>query len=174
MLGRLGTNPTQLLGMLSFSLATLACLLASRRSPDRRVWKTLACANALFLLEVILGLRFRALEFARALLRGRGELPSLHGTGQAVAIAAVAAAAMVAMLAFLRVGGIARPATRVGASLTIALLALFGIETVSLHDIDGFFYLGIGPVLLVGWLWAAACAGICVAALARRAECAKR
>lgn len=165
MLDRLGTNPTQLLGMLSFSLASLACLLASRRSPDAGIWKVLAFANALFLLEVVIGLRFRALEWARALLRARGEFPSLHGTGQAFAIAALAAAAAAAMLAFMLVPGMARPAARVGVSLTIALFALFGIETISLHKIDGLLYLGIGPVLLVGWLWAALSATICLAAL---------
>jgi hypothetical protein len=169
MLDRFGTNPTQLLGILSFSLTTVTCLLAARRSPDSRNWKVLTFVNALFLIEIIVGFRFRVLDWARALLQERGEYLQLHGKDQAVAILALAAVA-VTMLLFLLLFRIARPAARVGATLTIALLALFGIETISLHKIDAIFYLRIGPVLLVGWLWAVASAGICLAALISRTK----
>jgi hypothetical protein len=169
MLDRLGTNLTQLLGILSFSLTTLACLLAAHRSPDARIWKVLTFVNALFLIEIIVGFRFRVSDWARTLLQERGEYLQLHGKDQAVAILALAAAA-VTMLLFLLLFRIARPAARVGASLTIVLLALFVIEAISLHEIDAIFYLRIGPVLLVGWLWAVASAGICLAALNLRTK----
>jgi hypothetical protein len=169
MLDRFGTNPTQLLGILSFSLTTVACLHAARRAPDARVWKVLTFVNALFLIEVIVGFRFRVLDWARTLLRERSEYQQLHGKDQAVAIIALAAAA-VTMLLFLLLFRIATPATRVGTSLTIVLLALFAIETVSLHEIDAVFYLRMGPVLLVGWIWAAVSAGICLAALNSRTK----
>jgi hypothetical protein len=81
-----------------------------------------------------------------------------------LAILALAGAAVTILLCLL-LYRIARPAARVAASLTIVLLALFAIETISLHEIDAIFYLRIGPVLLVGWLWAVASAGICLAAL---------
>lgn len=169
MLDRLGTNPTQLLGILSFSLTTLACLLAAHRSPDARLWKVLTFVNALFLIEIIVGFRFRVLGWARTLLRERGEYLQLHGKDQALAILTLAGAA-VTMLLFLLLVRITRPAARVGASLTIVLLTLFAIETISLHEIDAIFYLRIGPVLLVGWLWAVASAGICLAALNSRTK----
>jgi hypothetical protein len=165
MLDRFGTNPTQLLGMLSFSLTTLACLLAARRSPNARIWKVLTFLNALFLVEIIVGFRFRVLDWARTLLQDKGEYLQLHGKDQAVAILALAAAAAITMLLFLFLSRIGTTAARVGASLTIVLLVLFAIETISLHEIDAIFYLRIGPVLLVGWLWVVASSGICLAAL---------
>jgi len=169
MLDRFGTNPTQLLGILSFSFSTLACLFAALRSPDARIWKVLAFVNALFLVEIIAGFRFRVLNWVRTLLQDRGEYQQLHGKYQAVAILALAGA--IAMFLVLRLlPRIARPATRACASLTIVLLALFGIETISLHEVDAIFYLRIGPVLLVGWLWAVASAGIGLAALNSRPE----
>jgi hypothetical protein len=54
---------------------------------------------------------------------------------------------------------------RIAAGLTIALLALFAIETVSLHSVDAALYGPIGPVALIGWLWAIAALGICWTAL---------
>lgn len=169
MLDLFGTNPTQLLGILSFSLTTVTCLLAARRSPDARIWKVLTFVNALFLIEIIVGYRFRVLDWAIALLQERGEYQQLHGEDQAVAILALAVAS-VAMVVFLLLFRIARPAARVGASLTIVVLALFAIEAISLHEIDAVFYLRIGPILLVGWLWAVASAGICLAALISRSK----
>jgi hypothetical protein len=56
---------------------------------------------------------------------------------------------------------------RVAVIFTLGLLALFAVETVSLHTIDAIFYRPVGPVLLIGWLWAAASAGICAAAALR-------
>lgn len=167
MLDWFGTNPTQLLGLLSFSLTTIACLFAARRSSDAKLWRTLAFLNALFVIEILVGFRFRVADFARTLLNERGEYPQLHGKDQALIILALVAAVAI-MLLFLLLSRIAKPAARVGASLTIVLLTLFAIETISLHQIDGIFYMRMGPVLLVGWLWAVPSVGICLAALISR------
>jgi hypothetical protein len=47
---------------------------------------------------------------------------------------------------------------RVAASISVAVLALFAIEAISLHALDALFYRPIGTVLLIGWIWAGACA----------------
>lgn len=168
MLDQFGTNPTQLIGVLSFALTTIACLLATYRSRDARTWKVLALLNALFFVEIIVGLRFRVLDLARTHLQEKGLYLQLHGEDQAVVIVALMAAAVILVLLLLFLPRVAGPAARVGTSLTILLLALFAIETVSLHDIDAVFYRRVGPVLLVGWLWATASVGILVAALSSR------
>jgi hypothetical protein len=56
-------------------------------------------------------------------------------------------------------------AARLAASITIAVSALFAIEMVSLHAVDAVFYRPIGPVLMLGWVWVIAAAGICAAAI---------
>ncbi len=47
-------------------------------------------------------------------------------------------------------------AGRIAASLTIIVLALFAIETVSLHAVDAMYYQPIAPILSIGWMWAIA------------------
>ena len=49
---------------------------------------------------------------------------------------------------------------KVAASITVGLLALFAIETVSLHALDAVFFRTIGSVFAIGWLWAIAAAGM--------------
>jgi hypothetical protein len=159
------TNPTQLTGLLSFIVATIACLVAARRliSRDARVWYLLAFANFLFFIEICFGLRFRITERAIEILKARGIYNLLHGSYQKIldlVIATIAAIFVILVLTRYQVGGAARFAL----ILTIAVLCLFAIETVSLHEVDAMLYRPIGPVLTVGWLWAIAAAAICWAA----------
>jgi hypothetical protein len=159
------TNPTQLTGLLSFIAATIACLLAARRSilRDARTWYLLAFANFFFLIEICFGLRLRIHERAVEILKTRGIYNLLHGSYQKMldlVIVTIATIFVILVLTRCQVGG----ATRLALSLTVAVLALFAIETVSLHAIDAIFYRPIGPVLTVGWLWAITAAGICLAA----------
>jgi hypothetical protein len=165
MLQHFATNPTQLTGLLSFVAATIACLVAARRSTSRdaRTWYLLAFANFLFLTEVYFGLRLRITARAIEMLKPRGMYNLLHGSYQEMldlVIATIAAILVILVLTRCQVGR----ATRLALSLTVAVLALFALETVSLHAIDAIFYRPIGPVLTVGWLWAIAAAAICFAA----------
>jgi hypothetical protein len=54
-------------------------------------------------------------------------------------------------------------ASRFATSITIAVSALFAIETASLHALDAVLYRPIGPILLIGWIWAFAAIGILLA-----------
>ena len=161
MLDRFGPNPTQLTGLISFAAATIACVIAARRSnwPDTRVWQILAFINGLFSIEVFIGLRHRVHDYVDALLMAEGQYGQRRGM-QETMIIGLATIALICVALFLlsrRHAG----AVRIAASLTIALLALFAIETVSLHALDAVYYRPIGPVALIGWLWAVAAAGIC-------------
>jgi hypothetical protein len=168
MLDRFGTNPTQLTGLLSFAAATTACVIAARRSigRDARLWQLLAFINGLFSVEVFIGLRHRVHNYVDALLMAEGQYDQRRGMQESMIIG-LATIALICVALFLfsrRLAG----AVRIAASLTIALLALFAIETVSLHALDAIYYRPIGAVLLIGWLWAIAAAGICWAALTMR------
>jgi hypothetical protein len=165
MLERYITNPTELTGLLSFAAATIACLIATRRSGSRdaRIWRLLALMNCLFLIEIYFGLRFRIAELAVMLLKTRGVYAKLHGLTQEIMIVAIAAIALVFVTLFLFWRQGAGGAARLAASITIAVSALFAIEMVSLHAVDAVFYRPIGPVLMLGWVWVIATAGICAA-----------
>ena len=75
MLGIFITNPTQLIGILTFVAASIACFL-SVRSPglqDARVWKLLAFINLLFTTEVVVGFRLRVHSLVVSLLINHGQ-----------------------------------------------------------------------------------------------------
>ncbi len=169
MLDRFSTNPTELTGLLSFAAATIACLIATRPSgsPDTHIWKVLALINCLFLIEVRVGLRYRINELVITLLKTEGLYAQLHGSSQEIIILSIATIALVFVTLLLFWRQVAGGTARVAASITIAVLALFAIETVSLHALDAVFYRPIGPVLMLGWVWVIASVGICLAATQR-------
>jgi hypothetical protein len=165
MLDRFGINPTQLAGLLSFGAATTACVIAAGRSSwrDARAWQVLALINGLFLIEIFIGLRHRIHDYLVALLMAEGEYGQRRGMQEFIIIGLATIALIFAtLLSFSRR---LAASVRIAASLTIALLALFAIETVSLHALDAVYYRPIGPVLLIGWLWAIAATGIFLAAV---------
>jgi hypothetical protein len=166
MLDRFVINPTQLAGLLSFAAATIACAIAARRSGwrDARAWQLLVFINGLFLVETLVGLRHRIHDYLAALLMAEGEYDQRGGMQEFIIIW-LAAIALISVMLFLFSRLLAGRAVRLAVSLTIALLALFAIETVSLHALDAVYYRPLGPVLLIGWLWAIAAAGICWSAL---------
>jgi hypothetical protein len=165
MLERFNTNPTQLTGLLAFAAATIACLIAAQRSGSRDVpiWRLLAVVNCLLLIEIFSGFRFLIHDFADAVLIASGRYAQRKGTQEGI-IVVLAIIALIFMALFLFGRHAASRAVRAAASITIALLTLFAIETVSLHALDAVFYQPIGPVLMIGWLWATAAVGICLAA----------
>jgi hypothetical protein len=118
----------------------------------------------MFLIEVLAGLRHRIHDFVNALLMAEGEYSQRRGMQEFIIIG-LTTIALICVPVFLfsrRLGG---GALRIAASLTIVLLTLFAIETVSPHAL-AVYYRPIGSVLLIGWLWAIASAGICWAAFA--------
>ena len=165
MLDRFGINPTQLTGLLSFLAAATACVIAALRStrPNARIWQVLGFINGIFLIEIIFGLRHRIHDYLVALLRAEGEYGQRRGMQELVLIG-LGTIALICVMLLLFSRSLAGN-VRIAGGLTIALLALFAIETVSLHSLDALLYGSIGPVALIGWLWAIATVGICWTAL---------
>jgi hypothetical protein len=157
MINRLGTNPTQFLGMIAFAAAAAACLVAAYRptARDRRAWMFLALINGVFLIEVFFGFRHRIHDMANSILTAQGTYGDRASLQRililVVALLAFALACCVVWPRFTNVG------SKLAASTGIAILALFAIETVSLHSLDAVLYRPIGPALLVGWIWIIAC-----------------
>lgn len=164
MIDRFITNPTQLTGVLAFAVATIACAIASRRTQgrDMRLWALLAAVNFLFFIEIFAGFRHRIHDFADGLLMARG-LYDERRAPQEMIVMSVGAIAFLFVLLPLLLRRFSTTA-RLAASVTIAVSALFAIEVVSLHAIDAVLYRWIGPVYLIGWMWAVAAIAICLAA----------
>ncbi len=164
MIDRFITNPTQLTGVLAFAGAAIACAIASRRTQgrDTRLWALLAVVHFLFFIEIFAGFRHRIHDFADGILMARG-LYDERRAPQELIVMSVGAIAFVFVLLPLLLRRFSL-AARLAASVTIAVSGLFAIELVSLHAIDAIFYRWIGPVYLIGWMWAAAAIAICLIA----------
>ena len=162
MIDALPIDPTQLTGLLVFGCAALACAFAGRVCSERRWWQ-LAGVSSVCMLEVAFGLRHRAHDLADALLQAGGWYDA-RSPAQVLLLAIVAllAAGTLGWLLSLR-GTTAE--IRVGAAASMAALWLFGIEAISLHAVDALMYTHIGPVLAIGWAWAALALVIAAAAL---------
>ena len=151
-------NATQLIGIVAFFGAALACATAAfRKREGRKVWITLAFMHLAFSIEVLVGFRHRVHNLAVSGLLADGiygqraeiQLPLIGLLG--LVLAAVA----VMILTRLRN---ANARQKLAVALAAALVALFTIETVSLHAIDAILYRPVGPIMLIGWIWLAACA----------------
>jgi hypothetical protein len=166
MLDRLGTNPTQFVGIIAFAAATIACLIAARHpsARDGQAWIVLALINCLFLMEVFFGFRHRIHNFGNSILMANGKYGD-RGPLQEILILSFATIAFILATLVLFWSRSASGGWRMAASTSIAVLALFAIETVSLHALDAVFYRPIGPALFVGWIWTVACAITVTAAL---------
>jgi hypothetical protein len=157
MINPLGINYTQFLGIIAFAAATIACLVAAfpPATRDRRIWVVLALINGVFLIEVFFGSRHRIHDMANSLLTAQGTYGD-RASIQKVLIMVVATSALI-FSTFMVWSRAASASSKLAASTSIAVLALFAIETVSLHALDAVFYQPIGPVLLIGWIWLGAC-----------------
>jgi hypothetical protein len=168
MLDRLGTNPTQLVGVIAFGGATIACLFATfrRDARDGGVWFVIALINSVFLLEILMGFRHRIHDVGSSILMADGTYGN-RGPLQEIVIFLLAATAVVVATIILTQCRFATTSGRLAASVSIAVLALFAIEAVSLHALDAVFYRPIGPILLIGWIWLVACAVTTITTLQR-------
>lgn len=157
----LHTNPTQLTGLLAFALAGLACAAAARRGGGARWWRV-AAWQLVCVAEVLFGFRHRAHDLVDTLLVANG----LYGERGPLQVALLVAALLLALLTFVALTRLRRagPELWLAATATAAALWLFAAESVSLHAVDAVMYLSIGPVLLIGWCWAACAAAVVWAA----------
>lgn len=165
MLTELHTNPTQLTGLLAFAIATAACARAALRRRDRSngVWRVLALTQALFFLEVLLGLRHQVHGLVDTVFAARG----WYAGRSALQIPLVSAAllvALVAIAALLRWRGLGHSA-RAAMAASVIVLGSFVVEAISLHRIDSLMYATIGPVKRIAFLWAACAAVVALMAL---------
>jgi hypothetical protein len=165
MFNRLDINSTELIGLMSFITATIACLIAAQRSDSRdaRIWKMLAFINLLFVIELYIGLRLEIAALAKSWLVASGLYANMHGGIQAISIALIAISAVIFAALMLVSRSVASGGARLAAGITVAAFALFATEIISLHALDALFYRPLGPVAVIAWLWLMAAAGICLA-----------
>ena len=138
-------DPTQLAGIGAFGGAALACFCVRHRS-----WLVIGAINAGLALECVLNLRHRKHDIVL-------DIMGPHYAGRT----SLQIGLIIAALLIVLVGAIVllRQKRRVVPPAVLAAtglaLALFSVETISLHVVDKFFYQTILGLLLIGWMWIA-------------------
>jgi hypothetical protein len=127
------------------------------------LWWSLAAIEALCVLEVLLGNRYRFRSPVISWLEGQGWYAT-RATMQ-IGLLVVSLAAVAACLV-----PVARRCRDDASTLTALLgtatsAALFVVETISLHPIDSIFYAQLGSVGVLALLWASASLVVVAAAL---------
>src|SRR4029079_18888082 len=91
LLSRFSAYPSDLVGLLSFAIAAIACFVAARRPAvrDARTWYFLALMNCLFVIEIYFGSRYRITELTKMVLAREQLYGKLHGWFQETIIFAV-------------------------------------------------------------------------------------
>jgi hypothetical protein len=170
MLDHLGTNPTQLVGILSFAAASIACFVAARQpqSKDASTWKALTVINSLFLVEILTGIRHRLHNFAVTTFFREGKYAQRGPIQEIVILSLVVIAIILAVILFFSWRKTAGGPAKIVMSITFLVLLLFAIETVSLHAVDAVFYQTIGSVMMIGWFWLFAGCGVVFATSLRK------
>ncbi len=149
------TNPTQVTGLIVFVAAALSCGWAVRRTSGRTavLWRWLAVVQCLFLAEIVFGLRHQVHGGVDAVLQQLGWYANRRPLQVALLVLSFAGLGFAAMPVLRVFAG--SPSARLAAIASLAALALFGLEAISLHQIDSELYRPVGPVMLIAWLWLA-------------------
>jgi nitrate/nitrite transporter NarK len=150
-------NATQAMGLGAFFTAFILASTAvtAYQGVERKVWVCIAAANALCVLEVLLGTRHALHDIADGYLR----LFGLHAGRRSLqayillVLTVVVASTLVWIARGSLYAAIRRARARAAATATLATSTIFAVETVSLHQIDAVLYRHVGPVLVIGWLW---------------------
>lgn len=158
-------NATQSVGLAATAFAMVACV-AVAKAP----WRLLAVVHGALFLEVLLGLRHQIHALA-----GRGLMAeALYGERRPMQIALLAAMLAAGVLILWLAGRQKRLPAKVGILSSGLLAALFIVEAISLHAIDALLYRRIGPLMIIGFIWAGLCTITILAALADRSVRGRR
>lgn len=121
--------------------------------PPRCLWLTLALIYALMAAEVLFGARFCLQVYLKNAFLSFGIYEDRRDAQSAIIGITIA----VALIFIARVIIASKHLPRnTGLALSIMwfTIFLFGVETVSAHWLDQVFYHQVGPILLIGWVWA--------------------
>lgn len=156
-------NPTQLMGVVAFFAAAIAAgLLALRKDGhpggSARVWALVAVAHLAFAAEVVFGTRHQVHDMVNAVLRENGLYPGRAAIQAGLLILCGLCIAIGIGGVRRWLGGVARLThhARRTVFVTLAVGALFMVESVSLHAIDQVLYAIAGPVRTIAYVWVCA------------------
>jgi len=138
-------NITQFIGIFSYAIAGILCLKVRREN-----WIILALINIIFCIECAVGFRHIIHD---QMITVMGVYYAERVTLQNALIQGVAIIGITfVIISIYKIRSLQFGVAFIGTTLSIAL---FGIETISLHKIDRILYYEFGPIFLIALFWAA-------------------
>ena len=138
-------NVTQLIGMHFYAIAGILCLSVRKAN-----WIILALINFLICIECAVGVRHIIHDQMIAVM---GVSYAERVPLQKALVAGVGIFGLIVVIASIyKIRSLQFGLAFMGTTLSIAL---FGIETISLHKIDRILYYEFGPIFLIALFWAA-------------------
>ncbi len=169
-LERFHLNPTQLAGVLPFTIAAVACVITARRAHrfrSRIYWAVLAVINLLFAIEVLALIRYQIHDFTiNQILVTHGWHCQQAFLGRLSLRRLRQSFLVCVMFVLVRIAFVSWVASVASGNAT-ALVGLFVIEGVSLHAIDLILWRPYHQIVFVAWLWMAGAGVITLAAIWR-------
>jgi hypothetical protein len=143
-------NANQMTGIVCFAFAAAACAHAGRRGG--RAWRALAWTQAAFCLEIVVNARHRLHGLVDDVLQSHGWYAGR--TPWQLGLLAVVAVLTAVCASFVWRGGSGDRLATTALAASLAVLAAFAVEAVSLHVVDAWMYAPAGPLLavVVGWI----------------------
>lgn len=142
-------NATQLAGICAFILPTIFHILRKRQT-DSHLF-LLAIFYLLLAAEVIIGNRHLLSDALSSWLADTWLYSNRRGI---VAVIIISGLALLATTTFYYITKLhTHLINRISLMIACLTVALFILETASLHQIDAILYMPMGPILLIGWLW---------------------
>ena len=165
-------NLTQVAGIAAYGLACFAAFAAVRAKRAESAalvsrWRWIGILQLIFSLEVALGFRHLAHDLVNltlhsmSLYQGRSSIQEMLLLG--VGLFSFAAVVIV-LWRWITNQSLRSDPSKAAVVWTAGTLLLFTVETVSLHAVDRFLYMPVGPILLIAYLWIAAALGVLLSA----------
>jgi magnesium-transporting ATPase (P-type) len=166
-------NPTQFVGLLSFSVTAALCFAVWRSTQNARsTWAWITIAYAGLAIDVLLSGRHLLSGALRSILRTI-DLYQNRGFLQILIVFLLIAIALAIVGMTVRLSRQQVSSASKAALATALTLLFFLVETVSAHKIDAILYQKAGPILFIGWIWIALATltiTIAIGALKRHSE----
>ena len=148
-------NATQVVGLLSFGITAVICFAVWRSIPHVKItWGWLTIVYVTLTVDILVDGRHFISNTLRTIFKSI-DLYQNRGIWQILLVILLLTLAGTIARKILQVSRQQDGTIPKAAYATALTLTFFVIETISSHKIDAMLYHKAGPVLLIGWIWAA-------------------
>lgn len=129
-------------------------------------WATIGLAHAMFAIEMMVDWRYKIHDAVIAIMSNHGDYAGRTPWQIALLILVIPIAAILVSRSLVSLRGTRQ--LRLASAATLATIAIFVIQLISLHATDQILYARIGPIMLTAWLFVISAATVTWCSLTAR------